>query len=313
MLYSIVVPVYKVEKYLDRCVESLIGQTYRDIEIILVDDGSPDLCPEICDKYAALDSRVRVIHKENGGLSDARNFGIDAASGDYIMFVDSDDYIDLDTCRRIEPFALSGADVIVGDATVERESGNRLLDHRSDIVAITLDGKEYLKRSLAVGKAPMAAVLNLIRREFLNENGLRFKKGILHEDERFTPEMLLLAGSVVYSGESFYHYIVREGSITTSKDFRRNVRDLYNSALELGEIYLALEDRVLRNYLLDSLVSKYLTWYVEGGLHTAEREYTHKGFVLRNAKRRKTVLKAWLFALSPKLYYKINIRSKTNK
>lgn len=310
MLYSIVVPVYKVEKYLDRCVESLIGQTYRDIEIILVDDGSPDACPEICDKYAALDSRVRVIHKENGGLSDARNFGIDAASGEYVIFVDSDDYIDLDTCERLEGFASGGVDVIIGDALVERGGEEKLLGHRADIAGITFDGKEYLKRSLAVGKAPMAAVLNLIRRDFLNENSLRFKKGILHEDERFTPEMLLLAKSVVYSGESFYHYIVREGSITTAPDYRRNVTDLYNSALELREIYLTVSDKTLQRYLLDSLVSKYLTWYVEGRLHAAEREYTHKRFVLRNAKRKKTVAKAWLFAISPKLYYKVNCHSK---
>ena len=92
-LISIVVPVYKVEPYLDRCVRSLVGQTWKELEIILVDDGSPDRCPELCDAWAARDGRIRVLHKPNGGLSDARNRGTELAAGDYVSFVDSDDYL----------------------------------------------------------------------------------------------------------------------------------------------------------------------------------------------------------------------------
>ena len=90
---SIIVPVYNVEKYLDRCMESLLNQTLKDIEIILVDDGSPDNCPQICDEYAKKDSRVKVVHKVNAGLGYARNSGLDVASGEYVAFVDSDDYV----------------------------------------------------------------------------------------------------------------------------------------------------------------------------------------------------------------------------
>lgn len=313
MTYSIVVPVYKVERYLDRCVESLIGQTYRDIEIILVDDGSPDGSGEICDKYAAIDSRVTVIHKENGGLSDARNFGIDAATGDYILFVDSDDYIDTDTCERMLPYVSRGCELIVGDARVDRDGNAGRIDHAPSLGELTLDGREFLKRSLAVGKAPMAAVLNLYRREFLNDNGFRFKKGILHEDERFTPEVFLAAERVIYSGETFYTYIIRDESITTTKDFRRNARDLYATCLELRSAYVKIKDRVLRRRLLDSLVTKYLYIFQAGKLYVYGREYLHRGFALKNAKRPKTVAKALLFAVSPALYYKINKRSKENK
>lgn len=92
-LVSVIVPVYKVEPYLDRCVASILAQTYPNLEVILVDDGSPDNCPALCDAWAQRDARIRVIHKKNGGLSDARNVGLDAASGAYISFVDSDDYI----------------------------------------------------------------------------------------------------------------------------------------------------------------------------------------------------------------------------
>ena len=91
---SVIVPVYKVEKYLDRCVESIVNQTYKNLEIILVDDGSPDNCPVMCDEWAEKDERIRVIHKENGGLADARNAGMNIATGDYIGFVDSDDWIE---------------------------------------------------------------------------------------------------------------------------------------------------------------------------------------------------------------------------
>ena len=104
---SVIVPVYKVEQHLDKCIQSIVQQTLSSLEILLVDDGSPDRCPEICDKWAARDSRIRVIHKDNGGLSDARNAGIESACGEYIMFVDSDDYIAEQACERLLEYARS--------------------------------------------------------------------------------------------------------------------------------------------------------------------------------------------------------------
>ena len=102
--FSFIVPIYNVEEYLDRCVQSLINQSFTNIEIILVDDGSPDQCPEKCDNYAKQDPRIRVIHKANGGLSDARNAGLEVAIGEYILFVDADDYIELDTCEKLNNY-----------------------------------------------------------------------------------------------------------------------------------------------------------------------------------------------------------------
>ena len=100
-LISIIVPIYNVEKYLKQCIESIISQTYRNIEIILVDDGSPDNCGKICDEYSQKDKRIIVLHKENGGLSDARNKGIDIAKGDYLTFVDSDDFVNIDYIEKL--------------------------------------------------------------------------------------------------------------------------------------------------------------------------------------------------------------------
>ena len=113
---SIITPVYKAEKYLHRSVDCILAQTFTEFELILVDDGSPDGSGAICDEYALKDDRICVIHQENGGLSDARNSGINKANGHYIMFVDSDDYVDLDACERLLPYTTDNVDIIVTDS-----------------------------------------------------------------------------------------------------------------------------------------------------------------------------------------------------
>ena len=120
---SVIVPVYNVEKYLEKCVESILNQSLKDIEIILVDDGSPDNCPQICDEYATKDSRVKVCHKQNGGLSSARNEGLKHVSGEYYMFVDSDDWLDSETCEVTYNYAKQNdADCLMFSYT--KEFGN---------------------------------------------------------------------------------------------------------------------------------------------------------------------------------------------
>lgn len=111
-LISVIIPVYKVEKYLDECIQSVINQTYKNLEIILVDDGSPDNCGKICDEYAKKDNRIKVIHKENGGLSSARNAGLDIARGEYISFIDSDDYVSKDFIKNMS-IQMANADLII--------------------------------------------------------------------------------------------------------------------------------------------------------------------------------------------------------
>ena len=120
-LISVVIPVYKVEPYLDKCICSVVNQTYRKLEIILVNDGSPDRCPQMCDKWALIDSRIRVIHKENGGLGYARNDGIESSNGEFIMFVDSDDYLSLDAIQCLyERMIADGSDMAVGKHVDEK-------------------------------------------------------------------------------------------------------------------------------------------------------------------------------------------------
>lgn len=307
MLFSIIVPVYRVEQWLDKCMTHLLEQTFQDIEIILVDDESPDACPVMCDQYAHQDPRVKVIHKKNGGLSDARNQGLKAASGDYVMFVDSDDYISRDACSRFAVFAEAGTDILVGDAVVE---GGRIDMSHIPADGLIRTGTEYLKAALPEKKQPMAAWLNVYRRQFLLDHDLWFKFGILHEDEQFTPRALLSASTVSVTGISFYHYVLRDNSITTKPDKRKNARDLYGTCCELEQIYRALDDHILRALLLDTLSEKYLSLFQVGQLYRYGKEYIHADFVRRNATTRYTKLKSLLYTLSPKLYYHINALTK---
>lgn len=307
MRFSIIVPIYKVEKYIHKCISTLIGQTYSDIEIILIDDGSPDRCPKICDEYAKLDNRIIVIHKQNGGLSDARNAGLEIATGDYVIFVDSDDYINSDTCERLLKYAETNCDVLIGDATVE--GANIEMAHIQPTMKV-YSGIEYLNEAFHADKAPMAAWLNIYKRSFLVENGLRFKQGILHEDEQFTPRILLLATSVIVTGVNFYHYFIRENSITTKGDKRKNATDLYNTCCELEKIYESIEDNELRQKMLDSLSQKCLNMFQVGKLFQYGTQYIYKDFILRNAYLSRTKQKALLYSFSPRLYYYVNVIEK---
>lgn len=309
MKFSIIVPVYNVQQYLERCIKSLTSQSYYDIEIILVDDGSMDNSASICDSAADKDERIIVIHKKNGGLSDARNEGMRIAQGEYIIFVDSDDYVENNMCESFLEYTNCGVEVIIGDAIVE--GSNLSLSHI--ISKKVMSGTEYLLEAYRQDKAPMAAWLNIYNREFLIENNLKFKKGILHEDEEFTPRALLKAQKIVCTNIPFYHYIIRENSITTKKDKRKNARDLYATFCELETIYKQIENIELRKYLLDSLSFKYLSIFQTGKLYQYGKGFIHKDFVVRNAFMPKTRLKAKLYCFSPRLYYMINALAKKIK
>lgn len=304
ILFSVVIPIYKVEQYVGRCIESVLNQNLNNLEIILVDDGSPDRCPEICDEYALKDSRIKVIHKKNGGLSDARNAGVDIAKGKYIIFVDSDDFITENSLEQIIPFSKSEPDIIICDGkTIGGNCNLKLLEEYKKII---LSGEEFLGCVVENGNMMMASVLYIFKREFLNKHNFRFKYGILHEDEEFTPRVLLKAKSVIYSGVDFYRYIIREDSITTYKDKRKNLNDLYDTLCKLKQIYLSISNKTLRVKLLDSLSSKYLSKYFDCKGYKYGKYYSHKFFVFQNARLFKTKLKAILFCFSPRLYCYIN-------
>lgn len=209
-LISVIVPVYKVEAYLDRCVQSIVDQTYTNLEIILVDDGSPDRCPQMCDEWAKRDSRIHVIHKENGGLSDARNAGMQAASGTYIAFVDSDDWIGHAFVENLYTAAAENDCDVVGCAFQ--------MTDQSDCEEIAPDAKllRIVNRDTAVGdliddRIRQVVWNKLYKREIIQN--IPFAKGKLHEDEFWSYQVLAQTNRYAEIDYIGYYYYQRAESI----------------------------------------------------------------------------------------------------
>ena len=309
---SIIVPIYNVENYLDRCVQSLLSQTYRHIEVILVDDGSPDNCPVMCDKYAELDSRIKVIHKPNGGLSDARNTGLLSASGEYILFVDSYDYIDLDGCAKlIAAIGHHYPDIVVGNAKRIENNSESLIKHRFYTHGKVVTGAQYLKSELGSGTMHMMAVSNLYKRKFILINKMEFKIGLLYEDEQFTPRVFLKAEKVIGTDIVFYNYIIREGSITNGISKVKIAEHVMLNCKELEIIYKKINDDKLRILFMDNLVNKFLDAFQIAALY--KKEYSNlvdMRFIKGKAFTKRNKLRVALFYLNKRLYYNINKLSK---
>ena len=217
-LISVIVPIYKVENYLRECIDSLVNQTYRNLEIILVDDGSPDKCGEICEEYKAKDERVVVIHKENGGLSDARNAGMKVMTGDYIVFVDSDDYMPLDGIEHLMNLLEErDADMVIGGVRRVAENGEEILVE-GDINAepVEMDKTGALIDFFVNGCSSWGRIF---KREI--HEGIEFPKGEINEDEAIVVQVTERCDKVVRTTAPIYNYRKREESITTTS-FHRN-------------------------------------------------------------------------------------------
>lgn len=213
-MVSVIIPVYKVEKYIFECLDSVINQTYTNLEIILVDDGSPDRCGEICDEYAKKDSRISVIHKENGGLSDARNKGLDVAKGKYIAFIDSDDFVSpvfIETMMKVvEKFNVEFVAIKEERFFWDGDSVDDL-DNVPVIDSIeVLDSKAALERMLYRNVA-ITTQLKLCSKEIWNN--IRFPKGYLYEDVATTYKLFMYTSKVAIIGRPLYAYRKRDDSI----------------------------------------------------------------------------------------------------
>lgn len=230
-LISVVLPIYNVEKYLEKCMESVLNQTYKNLEIILVDDGSKDNCPKICDDYAKKDARVKVVHKENGGLSDARNAGIRVANGEYITFIDSDDYVDKDYVEFLyNNIEKNNADIAIGSHRVLYDSGKIIekATHENSV----LEPKKVLERILYDDGIDVSAWGKLYKISLFED--IKFPKGRLFEDSATTYILVDKAKIITVNSESKYNYIVRENSITNAK-FSPKKMDLIKSTREMSE------------------------------------------------------------------------------
>jgi len=265
-LMSIIVPVYNVEKYLCTCVDSILSQSFRDYELILVDDGSPDSCPVLCDEYAASDKRIKVIHKKNGGISDARNVGIDAAIGKYLLFIDSDDYIAEQSLEKIDQhLKIDGdCDIAFLSSVVVFNDGSflRIGYHYDRNMIYKKNRNEILNYFINISQFPSSACIKLIRRKFINDKKIYFTKGILCEDFDHSMELLLSADSFNYFDFPYYYYrSFREGAISSSSHTK-----LFYSLIYIIEKWYNLSHNIYIDYSLvinEILSDKYcqLLWY----------------------------------------------------
>ena len=208
---SVIIPIYNVADYLPKCIESVINQTYKKLEIILVDDGSPDRCPEICDEYAKKDKRIKVIHKKNGGLSDARNAGLEIAKGEYISFIDSDDYINEHMYENMLS-AIENVDAdlcICGYDRVNDDGEIRSSSHFKNAVLSQNDAFEMLVQ----GNVYFIVAWNKLYKRIVFDK-LLFRKGKIHEDEFIMHHVYGECNKIVKKKKAYYYYLVRETSIT---------------------------------------------------------------------------------------------------
>jgi glycosyltransferase involved in cell wall biosynthesis len=237
---SVIVPVYNVEKYLRRCVNSILNQTYNNLEVILVDDGSPDGCPQMCDEYAQRDSRVTVIHKKNGGLSSARNAALESPlNGDFVTFIDSDDWIEPDTYEYcIKTLKKNAADTIQFNymTTKKYVTGVKQKKEHIELYKDIEILKYYLKSSFQTGSYSVCRCLFPIKA--IGE--IRFREGKINEDIDFKYKVLRNTEKMVVTNQVKYMYF-QHGETTSSGGLRKRDYDLYDSAEELYK--LVMEDK----------------------------------------------------------------------
>ncbi len=240
---SIIIPIYNVEKYLDKCIESVVNQTYKNLEIILVDDGSPDNCPKICDEWSKNDNRIKVIHKKNGGLSDARNFGLNEASGDYVGFVDSDDIISSNMYEKmLDLMKKNDADICSCEFVRFLEGDKPYFKEDNEYKIYSND--EILK-SLLTEKITNHVCNKLFKISLFNN--IKFPVGKKYEDIMVMYKILLKTEKFIASKSQYYGYMYRDNSITCGCS-RGSIEDYINS-INTRYKDLIEEKEELREYL----------------------------------------------------------------
>ena len=227
MKVSVIVPVYNVEKYLKRCLDSLIHQTLKDIEIIIVNDGSTDQSGDVAEQYGKCYENVIVISKKNGGLSDARNYGMKYARGEYIAFVDSDDYVEKSMFEKLYTKARNDdLDIVVCDTFIDYPGNSYVL--RSNLHFTDDPVRAYVYAS------PMACT-RLVKRSVMEK--FPFQKGILYEDLNVTPTYITETSRVGFLEEPLYHYVQRENSIMNQTDFNNRLLDIFKVTAHVKAVF----------------------------------------------------------------------------
>lgn len=259
-LISVIVPIYNVEKYLRKCIDSIVNQTYKNLEIILVDDGSTDGCFEICDEYAPKDGRIKVIHKQNGGLSDARNAGIDIASGEYLAFIDSDD--------RVSKFYIQNLYYLIDryDADMAITSIRRVYEGSKDKIyeksindepVLIHTAKECIENLFRGGYYNVNAFAKIYKKELFS--GIRFPKGQIYEDLATTPIIASKADRIAFCDLKDYFYLIRDNSIMTSKGSAKDL--IIFDILDELEKYFRDDQDIVKSIEARKLRDAFMSFY----------------------------------------------------
>lgn len=297
-LISVIVPIYKVEKYLKQCIDSIIDQTYNNIEIILVDDGSPDCSGEICDEYAKKDERIKVIHKKNGGLSDARNKGINEATGKYIAFIDSDDYIEPCYLEKLY-HAIKKNGTKIAQCNIQKvDESNTVIETIGDKIKSEKDGKIMIKE-LYDNKWENIVVWNKLYVKQLFDN-IRFPVGKLHEDEYTTYKVLYDIEKISIIPECLYCYRQRKESII-GKKFTLNRLDILEALEERLSYFQQKNEKELYYLTLQLYLQKIRESYLKVRLFIEESNLVQKELKKKYKKNYLKVIKAKEITFSTKM------------
>ena len=311
---SIIVPVYNVEKYLENCIESILNQTFKDFELILVDDGSTDNSGKICDIYKKKDSRIKVIHKNNGGLSSARNAGLDIACGKYVGFVDSDDYIHYQMYEKLyHQIIKNKADISVCGFQKVKQFEKDLLSTNKFYEKVELfNNIEALEQLYCKYSTEFVVSWNKLYIKTLFKD-IKFKEGAIHEDEFIIHQLLYKVNKVVYNNEKLYFYLQRKGSIVSSEAEVYQIDKIYALSDRIKFFYdknltdLTYKTEKIYMWKIFSVYSYLNNFYSSSELLKLRIDFYKLIKIFR--KNRIYTLKeriSWvIFCITPSLYYKI--------
>lgn len=311
---TVIIPVYNVEKYIDRCVMSVIKQTYKNLEVILVDDGSLDNSGVLCDEYKLKDDRIKVIHKKNGGLSDARNTGMKISTGDYLLFVDSDDYLQIDAIERLLELALKFDAEIVEGGAVSLTKEKKVSNFKSPNIMPEkiYNGVEYAIERIRNHCFYAAVWLKFYRRDYIEKLNIWFKKGRIHEDELWNPQTIIPAQRIVYTDYCFYNYDITRSTSIMNQYSEKNLISIFDNCRELSLFYKTSNlNRIQRNFFLNYVIKQYMI----SAIRTSDLSWYKKNrdivFVLKNVKSIKLIFISIIYILNIKVFVKI-LKKKEN-
>lgn len=305
MTLSVIIPIYNVETYLRRCLNSIQQNKFEDFEVIMVDDGSNDLSGKIIDEYAMRFSNYHAFHKANGGLSDARNYGLLRAVGEYIWFVDGDDYITSGAIDEFEKLLRKNkSDVYC--FTIEKH----LNDKQIDFISYThfegsINGIDFLKLQYLNFTFRPEAWRNIYRKAFLLENGLFFEKGLLHEDDEWTPRVLVKADSIILSPFSAYAYVVRDNSIMKQTNYVRHIESIKFMIDKYANHDFGF-DQELKLLVMDRMINNYISVFAKGKFVNEKKYYLPYSFFRDKIFFTRTRVKVLIFCLSKKLFCRVS-------